>query len=287
MELQLCLDLTTDDERRKALEAFLRPLQLADRQFAALCLLGVAGTRETISGQSVSKLSISKYDAGKRANMAPNTFLEGIRDLEAIGVVAVVKNARPWTFFVNWHRVAKLVPPDTETVPVPDLFSETWSAPVSLGQGVRDSVSVVLLKSVYRDSVSVIRDTEALTQLDQPWNRDTGFQDRDLVRCVLEQDILPLRFLYDEAVKLGWIKDCDHARHKFLTLCHHCATCNGLHSRMGVLVARVKGNLDVQKVRNASGDWAESIFRQATRDPQLARSRITRELKRMELDSTS
>jgi hypothetical protein len=263
MDRQKFLKLETSQEREAAARRFVEGRGFSPYQVDALCLFAGQGERGTVNRQAVTTCVISKSDAGKRLPCAANTFMAAVRHLEAIGVVGVGKSTRPWTYVVNWTRIDKVEkPPDDPLAAIAQLAvcREVWSAPVSAGQPVRDSVNKDSLESVsYRDSVSS-RDTNRLTELDQPWARDGGFTDAELVHCVTTYQMRPLRRLYDEAVRLGWVRDSEDNRHRFLTICHHAATCSGVGRRMGLLVSRTKRGLRVTRIRQQSVDWAARLL---------------------------
>lgn len=265
MDRQHFLHLADGRDRATAAKAFCKDRGLSDRQVRILCLFAEHGERECINGQAITRCPMSKSDAKKRLPFSPNTFLADVRALEAMGIVGVLEVTRPWTYVVNWSRVDKLEkPPDDPLAALAELpvCSEVWSVPVNVGQPVRDSVKEDSLESVYRGSVSsVLRDTDQLTELDRPWDRTEGVTDAELVACVANGHLKPLRRLYDVACTLGWIADCEDARLRFLTICHHAATCDGVGRRMGLVVSRTRRKLDVARIRQQSEDWAAAVLR--------------------------
>jgi hypothetical protein len=275
MERQLGLNLETAEERTDALKQYLAPLKLPDRQTKVLCLMSAHGERIEISGQRGSKLAISKRKAAVLMGCAPNTFVEGIADLTHLGVLSKLAISRPATYVVSWNRVARLEPARGDPLASIPLFdpdqTAVWSGMVSAGQAARDSVSRDLSKirvrdSVYRDSMG------APTNVDpsRPWDRERGVTDDQLIAAVTSGDLAPLRRLYDEAVRLGWIGDCEDSRLRFLTIAHHAATSAGLTiSRMGAVVSRVRRKLDVVRIRHDSEEWAAGVIRQRHHDRQL------------------
>jgi len=72
-------------------------------------------------------------------------------------------------------------------------------------------------------------------------------------------------WLYEEAVKLGWIQPSEDAKLRFLTICHHVATAKGLHNPKGALIKRVKDGLDVGAIPHASEEWARHILKRNER----------------------
>lgn len=241
---------------------------LTARQIEVLCLICEQGERRSVNGQSLSVARLPKAEAGKRLSCSPNTFLGDVRDLEAIGLVGVLRNTRPWTYVANWSRVDQVdKPPDDPAAGLAELpvCRPVWSATVNHGQSrseVRYSVKEDSLESVTvnRESVS-IRDSVR----GRPWDASSGVQDRELVAAVQTGELEPLRQLYREAVRLGWVEDTEDARLRFLTICHHAATCNGVGKRMGLLVARVKRELNVRRIRQESEEWASRILARAAR----------------------
>lgn len=260
---QLELFLQDDQDKERKLRSWLEARDLSDRAVSVLCLLALHGEKLEVNDQHCSRIAKSKYEASKLVSIAPNTYLAGVRDLEALGVVGVLRNTKPWSVVVNWSRVF-LLPDRSDPVNSLPIFSDSWSTSVNVGQAPRDSVSN---SNTNIRGITVYRDTCALTRLDQPWNDQTGFTGDELKVCVRSIDLKPLRHLYDEAVSLGWILDSEDAKQRFLTLCHHCATTNGINNPMAVLVSRVKDQLDCSRTRIASDEWARRVQKLPERIP--------------------
>lgn len=109
-----------------------------------------------------------------------------------------------------------------------------------------------------------------VTKWERPWARDGGVTDADLVRAVTTTDQSALRALWDAAVALGWIEDCEDNRLRFLTICRHVGTTTGLQSRRAVLMDRTKGSrrytpLDVTRIPHACEEWARNALNRRRR----------------------
>lgn len=276
MDRQTFLILEDAAARREAARRFCERRGLTERQVAILAMLAGEGDRENAAGQALTCCRISKRDAALRLRgTSGNTFLRDVRKLVSLGVMWVLKETKPATYIVNWSRIDKLEPPPeeptSELAKLPIVAADWTPVGPTLGQAgppVRDSESLGSLESetVYRDSESsVIRGADRLTSLARPWSRDDGpaggITDDELVQVVRYQRRDVLRHLYREAVALGWIRDCTDAKLRFLTIAHHAATSSGIGNRMGLLVARCKRGLDVDRTRHDSETWATEILK--------------------------
>lgn len=276
MERQLELILETSEERQAKLRRYLEPLALPQRQVDLLCLLAGHGEKLTAGGQQFSRLAMDQRRAAKKMGCSKNTFAEAVLDLHAIGVVGVLQNTAPRTYVVNWNRVSKLEPPPPEPELPEWIAAESWSPPgqavVSAGQGLRDSEKVLSEKVRDRVGDTVNREGGRRGEATEPGQVETAgscgdpmahrhpwkaLADEHLIAAVVRNEPPKLlRRLYDEAVALGWIDDCEDAKLRFLTICHHCATTAGAHRRVAMLVSRCKRKLDVSRIRAVSEDWA-------------------------------
>jgi len=251
---------------------YLAPLKLADRQVAVLCLLAGWGVRGERQGQALLTLTITVASAKQKTGCGAGTFLAGVEDLRQMGLVDTLKVTKPFTYVVNLSRLAKLEPPEgcDPLDEVAALFSDV--------QGARDSVNREYISKVRdRDSVTtVFRDTGGLNaaeRLRRPWARNDGVDDAMLRSAVLQGKHHILGALYREATGvLGWIQDSIDARLRFLMICHHAATCQGIHHRMGVVQARVKRGLDTAKIRHDSEAWARKVLAGRRQEARTART---------------
>lgn len=289
---QLTLKLASPEEMASSFDDYMAPLKLPPRQLAVLRLLRLNGESKVRNEQHFSELQMSLSRAARRAGVAKATFKRGAEELEERKLVAILRHSTPWTYVAAWSRVAKLKPPD-ELDPLDghEILSSDWDDPGQgrspPGHGARDTVSNRVFKP--RVSVNRVRDSvhgpasarmppgdepepdgEPPDWWPRPWDRESGLDDEGLVRAVSGGWLGALRRLYDEALRLGWIADSEDARLRFLSLCHHAATTVGIHRRMAVLVAAVKRDLDVSKVRHASEDWAAAALKKSRRAAEFA-----------------
>lgn len=119
MSKQLAFVLSDDDAATEALLRFVQPLGLSPRAVAVLVGLRLRGQRCTIAGQSCTRWAKSKHEAAAALGMAGATYLAGLADLEAVGVVGVVRTTRPWTVVLSWDRLAQLEPPPDPMLALP------------------------------------------------------------------------------------------------------------------------------------------------------------------------
>jgi hypothetical protein len=283
MNQQLYLALSDPQTIADNARKYLAPLGFSERETAVLLTLICHGQRCERAGQNFCSMQRPKSRLRALSGVSGTTFISGARDLENRGIVGIVQVVTPWMYVLNLDRLAKIDKPPPDPLEGLSVLNADWSpdkgrsTPVNAGQPLRDSVNEKTCKVRVPCTVNVSRDTQPLTGADRrwsrPWDRQGGCTDEELVRAVVGPELAALRELYDEAVRLGWIEDCEDAKVRFLTITHHSATCSGLHTRMGTLVARVKRGLDVGKIRHQSEDWAAAVLRRRHRDPDLACSR--------------
>lgn len=289
MDRQFDLNLATEDERVQSVLHFLRPVELASRQASAVALvvgcgnlIQVGDTRAVMWQASKAKI---EEKAGKNGvSVSANTFIKAMGELEALRVVGVLRNTRPWTYVVNLAALGQL--PERQIEPLGALASlpcfggssevdrsEVRSTSVNVGQAarVRDSINQenpCLPRDRDRDRAPTGSGGLADRML-RPWDRSLGLVDGDLVEAVRSGELEPIRRLWREAKVLEWVPAVPSGDDllRFLTIVHHCATCSGLNRRMGALVARVKRGLDCSRIPNgrpgSSEDWAAGVMRRA------------------------
>lgn len=294
MERQLSLNLASESERVSSVSAFLRPVELASRQVAAVALIVGCGELIQVAGTKAARWSASKEEIAEKARKyglkcSANTFLRAVEELEARRVVGVLRNTRPWTYVVSMPALSAL-----ETVPADPLealaslpcFHPTEkgdrggfrSASVSVGQSARDRERQEIQNpcpTVYRE-----RNTcpDGLTdRMRRPWDRQCGLRDDDLVWAVTTSSLDPVRRLWREAKVLEWVgvagETSDDELLRFLTIVHHAATSTGINqSRMGVLTNRVKRQLDVSKIAQVSEKWAAGVVARQHALPAMSQS---------------
>jgi hypothetical protein len=289
MERQLELNLKTEEERVASVSEYLRPVQLALRQRAAVALIVGCGELIHVRGQRAAQWQVSKEDLAAKAKKhglfrSPNTFFRAVTELEELRLVGVLRVTRPWTYVVSLVALARVevgpVDPLAALEALPIFAEPPAVAPAAAGtdrNGIR-SVSVPVGQSARsRERVtqenpclpcSVSRETgdAGLTdRMRRPWDAGCGLTDADLVAAVRKAELDPIRRLWADALVLEWIgcsgEASDDEMGRFLTCVHHAATAEGLHRRMGNLVARVKRGCDVKGTRQASDDWAAAVMR--------------------------
>lgn len=243
---------------------------LTDVQIRFVTLLAREG-KPLESDDSLTMIQASKREAAKKLGCSPNGVTKAAACLKRMGLIEIITsdNKQISPVYVLHILRARSLEAAQDRLAELTLFDTDWSPVVTTGHLARDSVN----EKTHRVRVPCSnRDRDSMgpvTTGDQsrPWQSMT---DVDLVRCVASRDLKPLRRLYDEALKRGWIEDCEDAKLRFLTICHHAATSAGLtKSRMGNVVARTKRQLDVQRVRQESEEWAAAILRARHRDPEL------------------
>lgn len=293
---QLLLEFATAEERSAALGNYLRAIELPSRQVVVLCTIAGLGELIQVETQRGSRLQISKSGiaaATRRLGLhgSPNTWLAGAADLERRNLLSIVRVTSPWTYVVCWDRIGRLEPPAQvvpalESLPVfrldqPDTRSGGVQLPVRPGQHPRVRVERSISNPCL-GSVSEIRDTcpaGLADRMRRPWDRHRGLTGDDLVWSVTTTDLArgrdnlqPIRALWREALLLEWITGSEDSQLRFLTACHHVATVVGISNRMAALVARVKVSpVSVERVRQASEDWAAAVIAARHRDPELRR----------------
>lgn len=266
-------------ERREAARRYLSGLGLPPAEVTVLATLASEGDPERRQGQELSAWAATKVTAGARAGCAGNTWLRAARRLEARGLVAIVRVTEPWTYVANWSRVARLAAPPTD--PLDDLpllqpIPPDWKPPpVHAGPPRSTPVQGPCIREpCIQNPCSVdpcIRDSVRTGPVDRsgpgdgdrwrrPWSRQGGISPEDLRGAVARGDWAALRALYLAAVDKGWIRRTEDAGLRFLTACHHAATCRGINSPVGVLIERVKAGLDVSRIPHASEQWAQEFM---------------------------
>lgn len=285
MERQLDLALKTENERVAQVLRFLQPVELASRQVATVALVVGCGELIQVTGQAAVRWSASKGKIASKCreyglSCSPNTFLKAAAELEKRRVLGVLRNTKPWTYVVRLGALAELEPAPKAAAqgladlacfrpgPVPDQGGDR-SGPVRSGQAARVRESIETQNpcpTVYRVPVDVLAcEAGLIDRLRRPWDRKSGLTDADLVRAVQSGDMQPVRALWQEARVLEWVgckgEASDDEALRFLTIVHHCATSPGINqSRFGVLVSRVRRNLDVTRIPQASERWAAGVL---------------------------
>lgn len=285
MDRQLGLNLASEQERVESVVSYLQPIELAQRQIAALALIMGCGEAIQVLGQHARRWVADKATISEKARKyglkcSGNTFLAAVSELEDRRIVGVLRNTRPWTYAVSLaalERVEKRRQDPLEALTALACFGgleggdrdESRSGPVRSGQAARVRERVDTQNpcpTVYRGSVDVSTGGGGLAdRLRRPWDRQSGLTDADLTRAVESGDLEPVRALWREAQVLEWVgvggdvSDDDTLR--FLTIVHHAATSKGINqSRFGVLVNRVRRGLDVSKIPQVSERWAAGVL---------------------------
>jgi hypothetical protein len=293
MERQLELNLATAEERVRSVAEYLRPVQLASRQVAAVALIVGYGELIQVRGQRAARWQASKdeiQDAGRKNGLvaSANTFLRAVEELESERLVGVLRNTRPWTYAVNLVALARLEAPPADPLAALEALpafggeverdemdpvdrvdrTEFRSTSVNVGQSARSRVSQEQENPCLPCTVSRDRETGdrgLVDRMRRPWDLQRGLTDADLVAAVRKGELDPIRRLWRDALVLEWIgcsqKASDDEMARFLACVHHAATAEGLHRRMGNLVARVKRGCDLKGTRQASDDWAAAVMR--------------------------
>jgi hypothetical protein len=168
MDRQKHLTLKAPSDRWEEAAKYFADRGLTDRELRALCLLSAHGQQVEFDGRTWSKCSISKRRAEKAlktfgAQLAGNTFLAGVRDLKARGLVVARCHSKRCVYYVDWKKVDGLRRVDhadeIEFAQVAQAFDSNGdrSRVVKGGQGARDTV-----KEIYNKSVSVYRGDDVI-----------------------------------------------------------------------------------------------------------------------------
>jgi len=285
MEAQLRLDLKDRQQRAEEFDQYFAGQNYSRRALSVLRLLFLFGESQDREGEHLTLLKISRDQAARLTKQSKNTFLAGVEELEAAGLVARIAIETPHIYVANWSRIAKYAPPKALD-PLEHLAfrSGAGQAPVRPGQGARAVNNRVSKTRVLPCPVSVPCTTSAAAQISPreklpplPW---ANLQDPELISAVDRLDLALLGHLYAEllamAARKGWacgLADCEDNRQKFFALCHHAVKfkkAGKIGSAMGVLTSRCKRGLDVSRITHESDQWAGAVLaRLAHPEPRI------------------